>query len=221
MKTLKLIALGIILFASSLTQAQVSINMHIGTPPSWGPSGYSNVEYYYLPDVQAYYDIRAAQFIYLNGGVWIRSRNLPGKYRNYDLYNGYKVVLTDYHGARPYTYFKNHRTKYYRGYKGSPQNMIGNRDYNRGRDYNDHGNNGNRGNDHKDHWNNGNRGNDNNDHGNNGNHGNDNNDHRNNDNRGNDNKNHGNNGNQGKDNKDHGNNDNNGKDNRGQGNDKH
>lgn len=143
MKTLKLITAGIFLFLSSLTQAQVSINVNIGTPPSWGPAGYSNVEYYYLPDVQAYYDIRASQFIYLNNGRWIRTRNLPGQYRNYDLYNGYKVVLKDYHGARPYTYFKNHRTKYYRGYKGSPQRTIGNRDDNR-KDYDNERNDRNR-----------------------------------------------------------------------------
>ncbi len=161
MKTLKLIAVGLFLFASSLTKAQVSINVNIGRPPSWGPAGYSNVEYYYLPDIQAYYDIRTSQFIYLNGGRWIRSRNLPGQYRNYDLYNGYKVVLNDYHGTRPYTSFTKHKTKYYKGYKGSPQRAIGNRDDNRGKDNKDRGNNDNRGRDNKDHGNNGNGGKDN------------------------------------------------------------
>ncbi|MDD5150816.1 MAG: hypothetical protein PHC28_10135, partial [Flavobacterium sp.] len=114
MKTLKLIALGVFLFVSSLTQAQVSVRVNIGTPPVWGPTGYSNVEFYYLPDIEAYYDIRASQFIYINNGKWFRSRNLPGRYRNYDLYNGYKVVLNDYHGTSPYTYFKNHKIKYYK-----------------------------------------------------------------------------------------------------------
>ncbi len=194
MKTLKVIMIGIFFFACGLTQAQVSINVNIGTPPSWGPSGYSNVEYYYLPDVQAYYDIRAAQFIYLNRGVWIRSRNLPVHYRNYDLYNGYKVVLKDYHGARPYTFFKNHKTKYYTGYKGNPQKNIGRRgDYHE--EYNQYrGNNGNPGRGNSDKWEKENRAND---------------------------KDHGKNGNQGKDNKDSWNNNNNGKENRGQGNDKH
>src|SRR3970282_2790796 len=125
MKTLKLIALGVILFASTTIHAQVSVNLNLGSPPAWGPAGYSNVDYYYLPDVQAYYDIRATQFIYLNGGTWTRSRNLPGQYRNYNLYNGYKVVLNDYHGSRPYSNFKNHKVKYYKGYKGKPQKSIG------------------------------------------------------------------------------------------------
>ena len=119
MKTLKLIALGIILFAASTSQAQVSVNVNIGRPPAWAPVGYAEAEYYYLPDVEAYYDVRATQFIYYGNGRWIHSRNLPGRYRNYDLYGGYKVVLNDYHGSRPYNNFRNHKIKYYKGYHGN------------------------------------------------------------------------------------------------------
>jgi hypothetical protein len=68
MKKFKLLALGIILFIAGSTRAQVSVNVNIGSPPSWGPSGYAETEYYYLPDVQAYYDIRASQFIYFGSG---------------------------------------------------------------------------------------------------------------------------------------------------------
>jgi hypothetical protein len=153
MKTLKLIAAGIILLVSSTAmQAQVSVNVNIGSPPAWGPTGYSAAEYYYLPDVQAYYDVRQSQFIYLGGGQWVRSRNLPTQYRNYDLYNGYKVVLNDYHGSRPYSNFKNHKVKYYKGYKGKPQKTIGVRkvvvhkdSYKRGNSGNGHQKNGNNG----------------------------------------------------------------------------
>jgi hypothetical protein len=127
MKTLKLIAAGIIFLISGSMHSQVSVNVNIGSPPAWGPVGYTNVDYYYLPDVEAYYDIRASQFIYFGGGRWIRASYLPGPYRNYDLYNGYKVVLTDYHGPRPYTHFHNHKVKYHKGYKGAPQRTIGRR----------------------------------------------------------------------------------------------
>lgn len=125
MKTLKLIAAGIILLVTSATQAQVSVNVNIGAPPAWGPAGYSNVNFYYIPDIQAYYDIRLSQFIYFGNGRWIRSRHLPVHYRNYDLYRGYKVVLTDYHGKKPYIHYKAHKAKYYKGYKGKPQKNIG------------------------------------------------------------------------------------------------
>jgi hypothetical protein len=127
MKTLKLIAVGIILLVSSSMQAQVSVNLNIGTAPSWGPSGYAHVDYYYLPDVQAYYDIRASQFIYFGHGRWVRSRYLPRQYRNYDLNRGYKVVLNNYHGNRPYTNFHNDRVTYYKGYRGGNQRTIGQR----------------------------------------------------------------------------------------------
>ena len=140
MKTLKLLALGIILFASSTIHAQVSVNVNLGTPPAWGPSGYSNVDYYYLPDVESYYDIRASQFIYFNGGRWTRSRYLPGPYRNYNLYNGYKVVLNDYHGSTPYSNFKSHKVKYYKGYHGKPQKSIGSNRNNTNKVYKNKGN---------------------------------------------------------------------------------
>ncbi|WP_264564285.1 hypothetical protein [Flavobacterium sp. N3904] len=121
MKTVKLIALVLFLFASTTNHAQVSINVNFGTPPQWGPTGYSEVSYYYLPDVESYYDIRQEQFIFLSNGVWIRSHNLPNRYRNYNLYNGYKVVLNDYHGTRPYGHYKEHKVKYYKGYNGGHQ----------------------------------------------------------------------------------------------------
>lgn len=145
MKTLKLITLGLMMFfASNSMNAQVSVNVNLGLQPSWGPVGYFSVNYYYIPDIQVYYDVRATQFIFLNNGVWIRSSNLPRQYRNYDLDRGYKVVLNDYHGSRPYAYYGNHKVKYYKGYKGKPQKSIGNS--NRGNDNHDNYNNGNHGN---------------------------------------------------------------------------
>lgn len=140
MKTIKLFITAFLFFAGSTTQAQISVNVNIGTPapvvvespkvviaspPEWGPVGYDEVEYYYLPDIQVYYDIRLSQYIYFGNGKWIRSRNLPSRCRNYDLYHGYKVVLTDYHGHSPYSHFNNHKVKYHKGYKGKPQKCRG------------------------------------------------------------------------------------------------
>lgn len=145
MKTIKIAIAGLFLLVASTTQAQVSVNVNIGTPPVWGPVGYTEMEYYYLPDIEAYYDVRAAQFIYLGGGTWVRSSRLPRQYRNYDLYSGYKVVLNDYHGRTPYVYYNKHSTKYYKGYHGSPQRPFKPRG-NNGRNNDNHD----RHNDHKD-----------------------------------------------------------------------
>lgn len=139
MKTLKIITLGMLMFfASNSIHAQVSISVNLGLQPSWGPVGYSSVDYYYLPDIYTYYDVRNTQFIYLSNGVWIRSSYLPRQYRNYDLNSGYKVVMNNYHGSRPYYNYRYDKVKYYKGYKGSPQRSIGNR--NNG--HRDNGNNG-------------------------------------------------------------------------------
>lgn len=127
MKTLKLFILAIGLFIAGSTQAQVSVNINLGSPPMWGPAGYSDVEYYYLPDVYSYYDVRSSMFIYQSGGVWVHRTYLPSRYRNYDLYNGYKVVINDYHGKRPYDHYRDHKRKYAKGYRGSSQRNIGER----------------------------------------------------------------------------------------------
>lgn len=125
MKTLKLIVIGIVVLLTGVAKAQVSVNINIGSPPQWGPVGYTEVRYYYLPDVEAYYDIQSSMFIYYGGGVWIHRSTLPEQYRAYDLYGGYKVVMTDYRGEEPYTNFHEYKRKYARGYHGGSQRTIG------------------------------------------------------------------------------------------------
>jgi hypothetical protein len=125
MKTFKLISIGVVLSLASIVQAQVSVNVNIGSPPPWGPVGYTQVRYYYLPDVEAYYDVQTSMFIYFGAGVWVHRAYLPTRYESYDLYGGYKVVMKDYHGDAPYIHFKEHKMKYAKGYHGQPQRTIG------------------------------------------------------------------------------------------------
>lgn len=125
MNYFKIIAIGIIVLFSNTIKAQVSVNINIGSPPEWGPIGYTEARYYYLPDVEAYYDIQSSTFIYFGDGVWLHRTYLPVIYRNYDLYSGYKVVMVDYHGETPYSYFKEHKVKYKKGYRGPAQKTIG------------------------------------------------------------------------------------------------
>lgn len=105
------------LFSISRSHAQVHVSVNIGSQPLWGPTGYDVVEYYYLPDLQTYYYVPSRQFIYLNGGNWVFARSLPARYRGYDLYSGYKVVINE---PKPYLHFDKHKVKYasYKGAKG-------------------------------------------------------------------------------------------------------
>jgi hypothetical protein len=136
MKTIKLLVFGLILAFAGSAYSQISVNVHLGTPPAWGPAGYNDVRYYYLPDVEAYYDVHTSMFIYISGNQWVHRSYLPSRYRNYDLYHGYKVVMNDYRGNSPYTHFREHRMKYNKGYRGAEQRNVGERNNNNGRPQN-------------------------------------------------------------------------------------
>jgi hypothetical protein len=66
-----------------------------------------------------------SKFIYYNGFIWVHKSYLPTKHRSYDLYNGYKLVMTDYRGEKPYNNFREHKTKYAKGYHDQSQRSIG------------------------------------------------------------------------------------------------
>src|SRR6476646_8859688 len=121
------IAVIMILGLNLRVDAQVSVNINIGSQPNWGPRGYQHVDYYYLPDIESYYYVPSRQFIYLSNGNWVFSASLPSRYRNYDLYRGYKVVVNQ---PRPYLHYKEHKIKYkkYKGYNDKPYNNRGNDD---------------------------------------------------------------------------------------------
>jgi hypothetical protein len=125
MRALNLVIIVTVMLFAGATKAQVSVNVSVGAPPLWGPAGYTDVRYYYLPDVESYYDIQAAQFICLVDGNWLHRTYLPSPYKNYDLYAGYKVVIMDYNGSAPYKYFPDHKSKYAKGYRGPEQKNIG------------------------------------------------------------------------------------------------
>lgn len=112
-----LIGAGLVLLSlgfAQKTEAQIRFGIHIniGDQPSWRVPGYDYVEYYYLPDIECYYNVPRHQFIYPSNDRWVFSSSLPYRYRDYDLYNGYKVVVN-----RPnaYNYFEEHRLRYGRG----------------------------------------------------------------------------------------------------------
>jgi len=108
MRKLTLLICIATLFSFS-SHAQVNVSVNIGTQPNWGPSGYDRVDYYYLPDIETYYYVPQHQFIYLDAGRWVFSASLPVRYRSYDLYRGYKVVINE---PRPYLRHNVYRPRY-------------------------------------------------------------------------------------------------------------
>ena len=107
-------------FNNTSAQIRFNVNVNIGSQPDWGPVGYDRAEYYYMPDIQTYYYVPTRKFIYLSGGNWIFSNNLPSAYSNYDLNTGYKVVINQPNAYRNY---QTHRTQY-SWYKGNHNQVI-------------------------------------------------------------------------------------------------
>jgi hypothetical protein len=116
-------------------QVNVSVNVNVDNQPNWGPSGYDNVNYYYMPDIETYYYVPKHQFIYLNGGNWVFATSLPPRCSSYNLYRGYKVVIND---PRPYVHHDNYKVRYAR-YCGYYDHQPVLRDYRNDGPGNSHG----------------------------------------------------------------------------------
>jgi hypothetical protein len=110
----KLILMVLVASATAIYQpakAQVNLQINIGSQPNWGPRGYNHVDYYYLPEVESYYYVPTRQFVYLERNRWVHRKSLPARYRNYDLYNGRKVVINQ---PRPYLQHHTYQANYNR-----------------------------------------------------------------------------------------------------------
>jgi len=100
--------------------AQISLSINIGSQPEWGPTGYDRADYYYMPDIDAYYDVNAHQYVYFTNNAWVHSAALPPRYASYDVYNSYKVVVNE---RTPWVHNTVYRTKY-ASYKGKRNQTI-------------------------------------------------------------------------------------------------
>lgn len=124
-KFILLISAVALIGLSSTANAQVNVNVNINNQPAWGPSGYQYAQYYYLPDLNVYYDVANTLFYYLSGSRWTSCRILPNRYSRYDLYKMYKVVINK---PRPWMHHQTYVHAYAR-YKGN-RNQVPIRDYN-------------------------------------------------------------------------------------------
>jgi hypothetical protein len=105
-------------------QAQVRV---MPPPPSWAPpyEYQDRVRYYYIPDMQCYYDVYSSQYVYYDGYVWIHNSFPPPAYSGYDMNTGYVVVL-NYNVSDPWMNNNTYVTNYPRGYYNNPSYNGGN-----------------------------------------------------------------------------------------------
>jgi hypothetical protein len=112
MKKLRFAIFAIALFCMSGVPAQISVHVNIGHHHAMAPERREVAHFYFLPEINAYYDVNTSMYIYLNNGVWIHRSHLPYQYRHFDMNRSHRVLLNDYHGNSPYDHFREHKMKY-------------------------------------------------------------------------------------------------------------
>jgi hypothetical protein len=66
-------------------------------------------DYYYLPDVDAYYSVSEQCYCYFDGDSWISAEYLPGAYRDYDWRSARRFEIREH---APYMHNDVYRSKY-------------------------------------------------------------------------------------------------------------
>ena len=131
---------GALFTNSASAQIRVNVGFNLGGPvvvqrPVAVPA-YN--DYYYLPEVDAYYSVGENLYYYNDGYDWVSAGYLPGAYRNYSWRNVRRVEI---HANRPYMNHNVYRTRYrgnefdWRRYNGQPNRNFGRNDRNDHRDW--------------------------------------------------------------------------------------
>lgn len=108
------------LLATPAAQAQVGVNINIGAP-AWGPQVPYGTQYYYIPEIDGYYDLYAQQYIVFQDGYWVPLPQLYG----YDPYQFHPVIV-DYRGPQPWLRVDYYRQRYaYQPYRNHGPNRGG------------------------------------------------------------------------------------------------
>lgn len=134
-------------------QIGIRINLNLGNRPVYVPAPEPEVinepvydDYYYLPEVEAYYSVGEHCYYYQDGNRWIAAAYLPGVYRNFDWRTARRFEIRT---NRPYMHhdvyrgrfggYNNRADFYARAYSGRDRydrdpyrgrEQYGNRDWN-------------------------------------------------------------------------------------------
>ncbi len=112
-------AAGLLNVKPANAQIRLGLNLHFGNigahvvvAPPVQDVNYTNYDndddYYYLPDVEAYYDVAQQCYFYNDGNQWIHAAYLPG-HRDYDWRNARRFEVR---ARQPYMHHDEYRTRF-------------------------------------------------------------------------------------------------------------
>lgn len=97
---------GLAFAAPTAAQAQVGVSVNIGLP-AWGPAVPQGTEYYYIPEIDGYYDIYNGDYLVFQDGVWVTLPYIDGYDPAY-----FHPVPVSYVGPQPWLYIGAYRNRY-------------------------------------------------------------------------------------------------------------
>ena len=135
----------LVLGSAPAAQAQVRVGVQLGAPV-WGPPVGPNMQYYYIPELDAYYDLYNQSYLFFDGYNWVSSYALPPAYAGLNPYQFHPVPLA-YVGPQPWLFVRQYPQYVapYRRYYRQPRVVVvqpyrggrGGYGYGYGRGYND------------------------------------------------------------------------------------
>jgi hypothetical protein len=97
------------IYKAADAQVKLNVNINLGGQPKWAQSQYEQVNYYYMSDLDMYYNVPSRTYTHLQGNRWVTVNTVPQKYRNYDFDRGHKVVVNE---KNPWNNHVKYKTSY-------------------------------------------------------------------------------------------------------------
>lgn len=124
--TTRIVILFTLLYCFNTNPVEAQVKQYENPP--WAPAYYPGVRYYYIPDIETYFDLSNQDFVYLEDGQWLFSYELPSIYSGFDLFTAHIIAL-DVSVYQPWRhhqfYVSNYPRFYYRSlYKGPEYENI-------------------------------------------------------------------------------------------------
>lgn len=92
-------------------QVRINVNVNQASQPRWVQNDYAQVNYYYLPDLDMYYNVPTRSYTYLHGNRWVTVNSMPQQFRSYDFNRTHKVVVNERNPWNNHVKYKNSYAK--------------------------------------------------------------------------------------------------------------
>jgi hypothetical protein len=104
------IAMSGLMYQTANAQIGVHFNINLGARPVIVERApVYDADYYYLPEVEAYYSVSQNCYYYQDGGSWVSAAYLPGRYHDFDWRRSNHYAVRE---ARPYLHNDVYRSRY-------------------------------------------------------------------------------------------------------------